>query len=150
MYTREEESNLKKQFWTGFGQYISPVPSASGNKINWINYKTGVKAVRFRMDAGRRDAYIAVEISHTEDSIRKKVFEQFKILQAEFERNGKWDWEENVFEDGKKFSRISRVLASVNVCRKDDWQDIAAFLKAGIISLDQFWVEHKDIFEMLS
>ncbi len=51
MFSKQDASKLKKEFWTAFGRYMKPVLSADGEKINWINYKTGEKDIVFKMDA---------------------------------------------------------------------------------------------------
>ena len=51
MYSKAEVTQLRQAFWTALGQYMAPVPSAEGDTTNWINYKTGVKHVYFRMQA---------------------------------------------------------------------------------------------------
>ena len=47
MYTKQEAAQLRKEFWTAFGQYMKPVPTEDGEKVNWINYKTGGQAHSF-------------------------------------------------------------------------------------------------------
>ena len=37
MFSKQEYSQLKKEFWTAFGLYMKPVPFAEGEKNNWIN-----------------------------------------------------------------------------------------------------------------
>ena len=49
MYSKAEATQLRQAFWTAFGQYMAPVPSAEGETTNWINYKTGFKHLYFRM-----------------------------------------------------------------------------------------------------
>ena len=66
MIDREEVSRLRKEFWTAFGRYMTPVHSSEGMKINWINYRTDVKDVYFRMDADSHGATIAITIEHTD------------------------------------------------------------------------------------
>ena len=51
MFSKQHASQLRKEFWTVFGQYMSPINSYEGEKINWINYKTGVKGLQFKMHA---------------------------------------------------------------------------------------------------
>ena len=70
MYSKELSSKLKTQFWTNFGQYMKPVPGASGLPVNWINYKTGIRNIHFKMDAGNTIAFIAIEISHPQGEQR--------------------------------------------------------------------------------
>lgn len=62
MYTRQEASKLKEEFWTAFGKYMSPIPSAEGLPINWVNYKTGVKDVSFFMEADNKQASIGIQL----------------------------------------------------------------------------------------
>ncbi len=78
MYSKDEASQLKQEFWTAFGQYISPVPSADGLRVNWVNYKTGLKHVYFKMQADKRIAAIAIEMTHPDPGIQELFFEQFK------------------------------------------------------------------------
>ncbi len=71
MYSKDEASQLKQAFWTTFGQYISPILSTDGLKINWVNYKTGIKHLYFRMEADKQIATIAIEISHPDAGIQE-------------------------------------------------------------------------------
>src|SRR5690606_40670888 len=48
MYSKEEAKRLKERFWTNFGQFMSLVPNEEGVKVNWVNYKTGIKHLYFR------------------------------------------------------------------------------------------------------
>jgi len=69
MYSKDEVSQLKQEFWTAFGQYMSPILSAEGIRANWVNYKTGLKHVYFRMNANKRSASIAIELAHPDAGI---------------------------------------------------------------------------------
>src|SRR5882724_8418668 len=50
MYTKQEASRLRQEFWTAFGQYMALSPSTGGEKANWLNYKTGVRYLNFKME----------------------------------------------------------------------------------------------------
>ncbi len=58
MYSKQEAANLKREFWTVFGQYMRPVLSADGEQINWVNYKTGEKHVFFKCEADSKAARV--------------------------------------------------------------------------------------------
>src|ERR1700712_2887114 len=104
MYSAQEEAALRKQFWTSFGQYLAPIPSAEGKKINWINYKTGVRFISFKMDAINNQSYIGIEISTPDNEKRLAFFNHFKTLwQDEY---GEWIWEQEAIINGKTPSRI--------------------------------------------
>ena len=94
MYTKQEASQLKHEFWTAFGQYMMPVNSAEGDKINWINYKTGEKGIHFRMEADNKKATIAIELTHSDRGIRSLYFEQFVQLKTLFRAavEEEWNW----------------------------------------------------------
>lgn len=152
MYSKEEASKLRHQFWITFGKYMKPIPSADGLPINWVNYKTGVKHVFFKMDASQREAIIAIEIVHPDQETRSLYFEQFKAFKLLFfdAVGEEWQWEENlVNEYGANFNRISRKINDVSIFNQTDWPSLISFLKPRIISLDQFWVDVKPIFEQL-
>ena len=80
MYSRQEASQLRKEFWTAFGQYMQPILSAEGEKVNWINYKTGEKHIYFRMQVDNKKAFIGIELSHPDAGVQQLYFEQFLEL----------------------------------------------------------------------
>ena len=152
MYTREQTSLIKQQFWTAFGSYMSPVLSSEGEKLSWINYKTGIRHLSFKMNVSNFDAYIGIEMVHQYSDQTMKTYNQFLALKTVFEQElqEKWTWEERVeIEGGKQISRIFTSLTPCNIFNKADWPTIISFLKPRLISLDSFWAEHKMIFEML-
>jgi hypothetical protein len=152
LYSKEEASQIRQAFWTTFGQYISPQLSADGLRVNWVNYKTGLKHVYFRMHAYNRSAIIAIELSHPDPGIRELFFEQFKelknILHAILDEQ--WEWqEEYVDEHGKSISRIYRQFDKTSIFNKNDWPQLISFFKPRIIALDEFWSDAKYAFDAL-
>ncbi|WP_295720432.1 DUF4268 domain-containing protein [Mucilaginibacter sp.] len=142
MYSRDQASQIKQAFWTAFGQYIAPHPSAEGLKINWINYKTGIKHLSFKMQADNRSAFIAIEIAHPDTGIQELVFEQFKELKAVLNSSieEEWDWQlHTTDENNKTVSRIIKTLPNVSVFNQKDWPALISFFKPRIIALDDFW-----------
>ena len=153
MYSREEASKIRKQFWTTFGQYLSPNMSAEGLKVNWINYKTGLKDVYFRMDAIKKEVSIAIELHHTDEGIRELFFEQFLELKTYFHSimEEEWIWAETyTFQDnGKNVARIYKELHGYSVFNQNQWPEIIQFLKPRMIRLDEFWSDAKYTFDSL-
>ncbi|RPD43606.1 DUF4268 domain-containing protein [Paracnuella aquatica] len=152
MFSRQEASRIRQEFWTAFGLYMAPVHSADGEKINWINYKTGEKHVQFRMDAGSNAATIGIEMRHPDAGVRHLFMEQLqqvkKILEAHLGES--WTWQhEAEDENGKAFSRVYQQLPNVSVFRKDDWPALVSFFKPRIRALDAFWSEARYSFEAL-
>jgi hypothetical protein len=149
MYSKEQSSKLKAQFWTNFGQYMKPVPGASGLPVNWINYKTGIKNIHFKMDADNKKATIAIEIAHPKEEERSHYYNQFLSLKniLNSTANFNWQWNETLQAEHKTISSISQQLDDVNVLDQSDWPAIISFLKPRIIALDAFWDMVKDGFE---
>ena len=149
MYSQEQSSKIKAQFWTSFGQYMKPVPGAAGLPINWINYKTGIRNVHFKLDVDNIRALIAIEISHPQHEERLNYYNQFLSLKRLLDSttNFKWQWNENFKTEHKTISSISQQLDGVNILNQADWPAIISFLKPRIIALDAFWNMVKDGFE---
>ena len=152
MYTRQQASQLRQEFWTAFGQYMTPILSAEGEKVNWVNYKTGEKDIYFRMKADNKKATIAIEITHPDAGLQGLYFEQFlelkNILQNTLEEE--WNWVlHTTDENGKVISRIYTELTPVNLFKKEDWPALISFFKPRIIALDSFWIVAKYGFEAL-
>jgi hypothetical protein len=152
MYTREEASRIKEEFWTAFGKYLSPVLSAEGMKINWINYHTNLKDVYFRMDASKNSASISISIEHHDPEIQQLFFEQFEELKIVMHEilGEEWTWQlHQPVAAGKVISRIYKDVSNVSVFNKDHWPELISFFKPRIIALDNFWENAKYSFEAL-
>lgn len=152
MYTREQASQLRQAFWTTFGQYIAPHLSAEGFKTNWVNYKTGLKHVDFRMQAGKKAASIGIEISHPDPEVQEWFFEQFMAIKDLLHEGvgEEWEWALHTHdENGKVISRIYKEISPVSVFNKEDWPSLISFFKPRIIGLDAFWSDAKYSFEGL-
>ena len=152
MYSKDEASQIRQAFWTAFGQYISPQLSADGLKVNWVNYKTGIKHLYFKMEADKRTATIGIVISHPDAGIQELFFEQFKELKSMFNSylNEDWIWAlHNKDEHGKTISRIYLQLDNVSIYNRNDWPQLISFFKPRIIALDEFWSVAQYSFESL-
>ena len=152
MYSKDEASQIRQAFWTTFGQYIAPQLSAEGLKVNWINYKTGIKHLYFKMEAGKRTASIAIEMAHPDAGIRELFFEQFTELRIMLRSTlgEEWEWQPEYTDDnGKTTSRIYKQLDKTSIFNKNDWPALISFFKPRIILLDEFWSDAKYAFDAL-
>ncbi len=149
MYNRNEMSKVRQYFWTSFGRYMLPVQPAGDEKVNWINYKTGVKEISFKMSAERDAAGLSIQI--TGDKLqREKHYKRMLQFKQVFESSvqGKWIWlKEKPDENGRIMAVIETILPGVNVYDKNDWPAIISFLKSMITELDKFWTSVEDFFE---
>jgi Domain of unknown function (DUF4268) len=152
MFSREEASRIKEDFWTTFGRYMSPIPSAEGLQINWVNYHTGLKDVYFRMDTAPRSAIISISMEHRDPGIQELYYEQFLELKTMLHTmvNEEWTWKlHEQVGNGKTVSRIYNEIPGVSVFNKDQWSELISFFKPRIIALDAFWENAKYSFEEL-
>jgi hypothetical protein len=152
MYSKQEASQLRQEFWTSFGLYMTPVLSAEGEKINWINYKTGEKNIAFRMHADNKRATIAIELMHKDGEVQELYFEQFLQFKKMFKETirEEWNWQLHALDEhGKTVSRIYAEKGGVSIFQRSDWPELISFFKPRIIALDEFWSSIKYAFESL-
>ena len=128
-------------------------PTASGSKVNWINYKTGIKHLYFRMNADQRSAKIAIEIAHPDTGIQELVLEQFSAYKNILVSSLGEDWEWSLHapdEYGRTISSISKKIDDVNIFKQEDWPTLISFFKPRIMALDEFWYDARYGFELFS
>ncbi|MCC3159257.1 DUF4268 domain-containing protein [Hymenobacter sp. 15J16-1T3B] len=152
MYSKTEAAQLRQAFWTAFGQYMQPVPSSEGLPTNWVNYKTGLKHVYFRLHADTRRATVSIDITHPDAGLRELFFEQFQELRAMLEEatGETWTWEPAAVDtNGLPLARIYRELTPVNMFDRNDWPRLISFFKPRIVALDEFWSTAQYAFDEL-
>lgn len=125
--------------------------NAEGERINWINYKTGVKGIYFRTNVDRKFAEVMIQVDHPDPDFRQMIWEQLEeyeiVLQGYLGED--WIWTAQDFDDdGKEISTIKIRLENVSIFRDSDWPTIITFLKERMINLDEFWCDHKESFEI--
>lgn len=152
MYSKDEAAQLKQAFWTALGQYMAPILSAEGEKVTWLNYKTGEKGIQFKMTADNKKATIGIELSQGDAGIQQLYFEQFeqlkKLLHAAL--GEEWLWVLHVTDNnGRLVSRIYIELPGVSIFNKEDWPQMISFFKPRLIALDEIWSSAKYAFEAL-
>jgi len=137
MYSQHEISKQKQAFWTAFGKYMQPVLSAEGLPVTWVNYKTGVPGLSFKMDADNNEVSIAIVIK--KEAYYNRLSQMKQMLIGSLEEND-WVWQPEM---------ISKTLTGVSIHRQSDWPAMISFLKPRIIALDEFWSTWKYGFEDL-
>jgi hypothetical protein len=151
MYSRQEISKQKQAFWTAFGKYMQPVLSAEGTGISWVNYKTGIPGISFKMEADNNAVSIAIVLFHADPSIQQLYYNRFlqlKTMLSTTLEETDWTWRPPLPDAyGKIVSTISKQLTPVSIQRKEDWPAMISFLKSRIIALDEFWTTAKYGFE---
>jgi len=155
MYTKEEAREITTLFWTSFGKYMQKHTSQFQFHNKWVNYKTGVKDVYFRLKIDKSSASVSIELQQKDDGIRELYFQQFEELKRVFtDIVGEWNWEPNVIYQTTlgnylELSSISISIPEVNLYNKDTWQKAFYFFEEHIVKLDEFWADFNEIFKQL-
>lgn len=152
MYTHAEASAIRQKFWTSFGRYMSPVPSARDEKVNWVNYNTGIKGIFFKMDADKDSATVMVEIFLKDTMLQHQYFEIFNSFAKQFINVAGEGWnfckhEQQIKQESRSVIKVE--LSNVNIFSIDDWPPIISFLKQRMVGLDAFWEAYKPAFELV-
>ena len=129
---------------------MRPINGAGAEPVNWLNYKTGIKHLYFRMDADHEQASIAIELYHPDPLVRQQHFEKFrqleKLLHQTLGEHWEWKFDSND-EEGRSFARIGIQVKGVSIFNTGDWSAIISFLKPRMLALDEFWNMVKDGFD---
>lgn len=150
-YSDKSSSLLRRQFWTVFGQYMAPIPSADGEKINWINYKTEVRFIRFKLQLINNKEAIVIELSHPDLNVQLQQFEQLELFKKQFQQivGTDWRWQKmNKNAVDKINCTIETLIENVNINMEFQWPEIISFFKPRLIALDNFWCSHKFAFQV--
>jgi hypothetical protein len=142
MYTKHEISRQRQAFWTAFGQYMKPVLSADGEQVNWVNYKTGIADLYFRMYAGHHNATIAIVCAQSDPDLQQYYYQQLaaQSLLLHQTLGEQWQWQPLTTDEfGKTISTVGTELRGVNIALQQDWPQLIDFFKQRIMALDEFW-----------
>ena len=149
MYSKEEEKQLKIEFWGQLNELLELERGLHANKVVWMNFNTKIKQLFFRMEADEAGARLCIDLQFLDKGIRELYYEQFtefkNILDEKFE--GKTIWQP-AYEhwNGKTISRISIDKEGVNMYNRNDWPVIHEFLRDNFVKLENFWAEFGDVF----
>lgn len=153
MFSKEEAKQRTTLFWTAFGRYMTRHTSARGGKYKWLNYRTGVKDIYFRLFADSKEARVSIELQHADPGIRELFYEQFWELETMIHNlsGTEWIWEPETFlPDGREISRIFVRKKNVNLYNQADWSETFRFFEAHLLPLDEIWSMCEDVFKDLA
>ena len=150
MFDKEEAKALKRRFWTGFGKQMGRHVSARGPKQKWLNYRTGVRHLFFRLHADKRLARVSIDIQHPDPGIRELFFaqwEEYKVLLHNLTAM-EWTWSPSTYLDsGQEIARISVERAGLNMFVEENWQEIWDWFEPVLVGLDELWGNAVEVFQ---
>ncbi|EMR02623.1 DUF4268 domain-containing protein [Cesiribacter andamanensis] len=148
MFSRDEAKAWNERFYTLFGTYMRRhQPQAEGAR-QWLNYRTGVKDIFFRIEAGGKGALAAIDIQHTDEGVRQLFWEQFEEFKKMLElQTGPLLWEPAyTLDSGRPIARLYQKLEGVSLYREDDWHQIFPFFEKYLLGFDAFWADFREAF----
>lgn len=141
MFSKEESTKMRQEFWTSFGKSFPK---------KWTLYDTKIKGFAFKFHFDTKKARALLEIDGDLEH-RLKYFEKLQSLQdiilTEF-------WEDAIFDDqflqenGKEISAIYVEKQGVSIHNRNTWQETMVFLNEKMQKLEDFWQEYEDFFKM--
>lgn len=148
MLSKEDQKQKNQEFWEGYKQFMRGISSSNGRRMNWINYPTDVKDLYVRLEVSHDGCSVNFDIQPKDSSIREIIWEQMGELKVVLEKTMNYDtfWDERHFgPTNMESSRISWKNEELNYFKEEDIPKIYAFLKARLLSFDEFYQEYKDI-----
>lgn len=153
MFSKEEIKNFRQDFWTAFGTIMKQKRSAGGYRVNWVNYRTGVKGVAIRLLCDTKNAFVCLDFDYPDDEIRELHWQQIEELKTMFSSivADNWMWEPFFErENGQEVGRIYTRIDNVSIYKKETWPEAFAFMKKNLIPLEEFWCEFSELFKTLT
>lgn len=147
MFSKEELRERKTLFWEGLKKKMQNRRSANGKRVNWINYKTGIKFLFVRLDVNSKRAVFALDLQPKDEGIKEIFWEQLQELKVVLESEmGPGDWNDDFeIKYGLSVSRISWTLEDVNMFKEEDTDKIYAFFQEKLIAFDSFYTDFDEI-----
>ncbi|MBC7525122.1 MAG: DUF4268 domain-containing protein [Flavobacterium sp.] len=138
MYSREELSHIKKDFWIEFSKEFPK---------KWMLYDTKIKNVSFKFYVDNKMAQVQLDIEPNSEEKRKLYFEKLQSLktilideylpEAIFTQN-------YTLPTAKNISRIYVEKLHVSLHDKNSWFEIFDFFYKSMSSFELFFYEYGD------
>lgn len=152
MLKKEELRELRQGFWEAFDAHNKKVRSSNNRKLNWAQYKSGIKDIYFRLDFDTKEAYLAIDLQMRDAAVRELVWDQFMETEKLLKTFVGEDIEHQcnlITKEGLEIHRMKWSLQGVSITNKADYPKVIGFLSEKIRGLDAFWYEFSDLFNAL-
>lgn len=148
MWSKEEAQQKRIKFFTEFGKYMRYHSGDWGEKINWMNYNTGVKSIYFKIEADKSGAALCIDIVNKDEGIKDLFYEQFiefKNLLSNQLTELKWV-NPCLNISSLPMARISTEIKGYNLYLEEHWTPLFEFLEKNLLGLHHFWEDARDVF----
>jgi hypothetical protein len=139
MFSKEEATVLRKEFWISFGKSFPR---------KWLLYNTEIKGVSFKFIADRKNAAVCLDIENPDELVNLLYYDQLLSLQMLIAS----DIPEIIFNDayeldtGKIIHRIYVPFEKkFSIHNKNTWSDCFQFFLETMPKFEDFFYEYEDI-----
>jgi hypothetical protein len=138
MYSKQENQQLKQQFWLAFSEKYPR---------KWLLYDTKIKDFSFKFYADNTKAQVLIDIEHRSQEKRLAYFDKLKslknILEDEFIKDLVFQ-KNHTLENGKTISRIWVEKLNVSVSNQKYWPEIFTFFNQKMSAVELFYSQYDD------
>lgn len=139
MFSKEEATLLRKEFWTSFGKSFPR---------KWLLYNTKIKGVALKFVADKKEAMICLDLENPDEIKNLLYFDQLHSLKTLLET----ELPEIIFDDayklesGKIIQRIYlRYQGNFNIHNKNTWKECYEFFVENMPVFEIFFYEYEDV-----
>lgn len=139
MFTKQENQDLKREFWIDF---------AKKYPRKWLLYDTKIKDLSFKFFVDNTKAQVQIAIEHRSDDKRFSYFDQFLSLKNILEKEFISDlvFQKNLtLENGKTISLIWVEKLNISVSNRKYWDEIFDFFNQKMDLFEQFYFEYDEV-----
>lgn len=139
MFSKEEATQLRKDFWTSFGKSFPR---------KWLLYNTKIKDFSFKFVADKKTALVCLDIDSSYKTKNELLFEQLlelkTILTDDYLPDVIFD-ELYPLESGKIIHRVYvEYKGDFNIYDKNTWQNVFVFFKEAMNQFEEFYENYED------
>lgn len=143
MYSKQENQNLKREFWIAFAEKYPR---------KWLLYDTKIKDFSFKFFIDNKKAQVLIDIECKDEKLKTIYFEKIVSLQTILEN----DYIKNLvyqkkyfLETNKQVSRIWIEKLGLNIGNKQNWDMIFDFFNQNMDAFERFFYEYQDLIKDL-
>lgn len=139
MYSKQENQQLKQEFWIAFAEKYPR---------KWLLYDTKIKDFSFKFYVDNKKAQVSIDIEHRNDEKRIAYFEKIEslknILETEFIKDLVYE-KSYALENGKIISRIWIEKNQITVSNRSCWDEIYTFFNEKMNQFELFFTEYDEV-----
>ena len=139
MFSKEESSQIRIEFWTSFGKSFPR---------KWLLYNTKIKDFNFKFVADQKQALVCLDIESFDRTKNELLFGQVlelkNILTDDYLPDIIFD-ELYLLENGKIIHRIYvKYNGAFNIHNKNTWQNAYLFFNEAMHQFEEFYEDFED------